>query len=259
MRHCSRLWSATNNESNNDDDDSNNKKVEDSWDENVDYDKLWKDPSDMDMLPTSAWDDEAPQQSQDGNNNNNDNTMITLGFPNDVLSDLLDAETAAQLKEDAKRIVEAKMQEGLDELAKLKVDLKNDIASQKRAMERSSKARQGREEAKLLQRIDDIAANFLNQSKEQRESTKLAAAADAAVGRKGGGVDLGSWGVLGGADVTLVRSSSSGSGSGIVLGSVENAKQQQQQQLQQQEGNAAVTMPAAQNRILIIADVSSVR
>lgn len=230
----------------------NDDMVKDSWDDDVDYDKLWKDPSDMDQLPTSAWDD----LREDSSSSTKDNDVISLGFPTELLSDLLDAETAAQLKEDAKLILENKVQEGLDELAKMRVDLKKDIESQKRAMERSSRARKEREETKLLNKIDDIYANFMNESKEMRESTKLAAAADKAMEAKGGGVDVGSWGVLGGADITLSSSLASDGSSGIVLGSVENAKQQQQQQ---QQGDATATLPPAESRILIIADESSVR
>ena len=237
--------------SNNNDDNNNNNMDKDSWDDNVDYDKLWKDPSDMDLLPTSEWDDLRDNSSSSSTTKDDD--LISLGFPNELLSDLLDAETAAQLKEDAKLILESKVQEGLDELAKMRVDLKKDIESQKRAMERSSKARKEREETKLLNKIDDIYANFMNESKEMRESTKLAAAADKAMETKGGGVDVGSWGVLGGADITLSSSITNDVPSGIVLGSVENAKQQQQQ------GDATAPLPPAETRILIIADESSVR
>ncbi|KAI2510456.1 hypothetical protein MHU86_3876 [Fragilaria crotonensis] len=241
------LTAVVNNNDNDDNSNDNDDMVKDSWDDDVDYDKLWKDPSDMDQLPTSAWDDLRDNSSS----STKDNDVISLGFPTELLSDLLDAETAAQLKEDAKLILENKVQEGLDELAKMRVDLKKDIESQKRAMERSSRARKEREETKLLNKIDDIYANFMNESKEMRESTKLAAAADKAMEATGGGVDVGSWGVLGGADITLSSSFASDVSSGIVLGSVENAKQQQQQ------GDAAATLPPAESRILIVADESS--
>ena len=115
-------FDGNNNDDKDDDgDDSincNNNIVEESWDDDVDYDKLWKDPSAMDILPTSAWDDTPqPPLTKD-----NDNTM-TLGFSNDVLSDLLDAETAAQLKEDAKFIVEAKKYYGFAQFEKGKNQL----------------------------------------------------------------------------------------------------------------------------------------
>ena len=222
-----------------------NDEEEESWDDTVNYDKLWTDRDDT--LPGSAWDavKSTSKQLEDS---------VSLGIPD--VSDLLDSETAAELKEEAKRILDTKVQEGLDQLAKMRVELTKDIEAQKRAMERKSKARNAQEETKLLNKIDTIAGAFLKESEQLRESTKLAAAADAAM--EGKGIELGSWGVVGGAAVTTMATT------GSLLGSVENAKWQNQQQKQLQQGTGSESTGVAvlspiESRILIVADESSVR
>ena len=209
----------------------------------------------MILFPGSAWDavkSTSKQQQQL-------EESVSLGIPD--VSDLLDSETAAELKEEAKRILDTKVQEGLDQLAKMRVELTKDIQAQKRAMERKSKARNAQEETKLLNKIDTIAGAFLRESEQLRESTKLAAAADAAM--EGKGIELGSWGVVGGAAVTTMATTGIGSDSSsttVLLGSVENAKWQNQlQQGTGSESTGVAVLSPTESRILIVADESSVR
>jgi hypothetical protein len=209
---------------------------ESSWDEDVDYDKVWSSNKDNqeDLMPNAAWDDVV------------DKKEVDLGVP-PAISELIDAETAAEIKEEAREIIEKNMQQGMEQLAKMRSELNKDISAQKRSMERQSEKRAEREEARLLDKIDQITGKFLSDSKAVRESTKMAAAADAAM--EGRGVDVGSWGTLGGGAVVTMDSGNAG-----LLGSVENAKRQQQQQ-----EDADIELPPAESRILIIADESGVR
>jgi hypothetical protein len=207
---------------------------ESSWDEDVDYDKVWS-SKDENMMPNAAWDDVIDKKDKE----------VDLGLP-PAISELIDAETAAEIKEEAREIIEKNMQQGMEQLAKMRSELNKDIGAQKRSMERQSEKRAKREEERLLNKIDQITGKFLSESKAVRESTKMAAVADAAM--EGQGIDVGSWGTLGGGAVVTMDG-----GAGL-LGSVENAKRQQQQQ-----EDAEVELPPADNRILIIADESGVR
>lgn len=215
------------------------------WDEGVDYDKVWKKEKDEvveDMMPDSEWDDTVKSSS---------NKETDLDLPTEEISELLDAETAAELKAEAREIIKERVQVGMDQLQKMREELKKDISSQKRQMERSSAARAEKESKRLLNKIDGMTENLLKDSQAIRESTKRAAAADAAM--VGKGVDMGSWGMLGGAYVVF-----DGAGDGLLLGSVDNAKKQQDRAAAagQDEEESATSGP--ENRILIIADDSGV-
>lgn len=207
-----------------------------SWDEDVDYDKVWskKEGEKEDMMPGAAWDDVVPSSSKK-------ETNLDIS---PVISELLDAETAADLKREAREIIENRVSQGMEQLAEMRKDMKKDVESRKRTMERQSEVRAEREGKQLMNKIDQITGNFLSDSKQQRDATKMAAAADAAM--EGQGVDVGSWGSIGGAVVTM-----GGANSGL-LGSVENAKKQQQQ------AEAGVDLPPTASRILIVADESGV-
>lgn len=218
-------------------------KGEPSWDDDVDYEKIWNENNDDgDIMPTTDWDAPSSLSSSDDNR---------LNIPG-VVSELLDSETAAEIKEEAREIINDKVQEGLDQINKMRKELKTDIEVKKRAIERSSQARAERESKALLGKIDAMTESFLEESRSSREATKRVAAADAAM--EGKGVDLGSWGMLG--DVVVAMDSSGG-----LLGSMDSAKKTREQQ---ENKNASDTSqgadaPTQQNRILIIADESSVR
>jgi len=226
--HPSRLWSSG--------------KGDSSWDDDVDYEKVWNENGDKeDIMPNTDWDAPSLSSSDD----------TSLKIPG-VVSDLLDSETAAELKEEARDIINDKIQEGLDQIKKLRKELNTDIDAKKQAMERSSQARAERESKALMEKIDALTDSFLEESRASRESTKRIAEADAAM--EGKGVDLGSWGVLGDAVVTMESA-------GGLLGSMDSAKKKQEQQKNQENSDTTESADAdistRQNRILIVADQSS--
>jgi hypothetical protein len=69
-----------------------------------------------------------------------------------------------------------------------------------------------------MNKIDAMTNNFLDSTKETRTSTKMAAAASRAMEGTNQGIEMGTWGTLGGR--TVVASSGA-----TLLRSVENAKQ----------------------------------
>ena len=77
-----------------------------------------------------------------------------------------------------------------------------------------------------MERIDKLSNEFLNKNEDFRESTKLVADADKRAGSSGKGVDWGSWGNVGGGEVTVSGGNGSGNGSGgtKLLGSVDSAR-----------------------------------
>mmetsp|Transcript_13064 Transcript_13064/g.21622 ORF Transcript_13064/g.21622 Transcript_13064/m.21622 type:complete len:655 (+) Transcript_13064:122-2086(+) len=220
----------------------NNDKDDESWDEDVDYDKVWPSNEQEDIMPTAAWDDVVV----DDDSSSSSNTDLDLP---PALSELMDSATAAELKDEARVIIETQVQQGLDDLAKVRKDLTKDIEAQKRSLQRQSAVRAQQEETKLMRKIDALSGNFLADSKDAREATKRAAAADAAM--EGKGLEVGSWGVLSssgdGSDGAVVTMG----GTDGLLGSVANAKKQQAAATDDDGAD-----PATASRILIVADES---
>jgi hypothetical protein len=211
------------------------KALSDSWDDDVDYDKLWSEKEDV--LPTSDWDSSSGHGSE--------SKGTDLQVPKAV-SELIDSQTAQEIKEESRKIIEEKAKQGRDQISKLRKELSDDFESQKRAMERRSDARSEVESKRLLGKIDAITEQFLSETKQVRDSTKLAAAADRAM--EGKGLDLGSWGALGDAVVPTT-------GSVGLLGSVGSAKQRQTFYKSETEG---AVFAGKKGRILIVADEGSV-
>jgi hypothetical protein len=111
--------------------------------------------------------------------------------------------------------------------------MKDDLDKSRELMKVQSELNAQREAAILMDKIDKLTGKFLDSNKQVRQSTVLAAMADAAT--EGTGKVLGSWGSLGGVDVRTSGKS--------LLG--------------QEDEQASLAAPR-KNRILIIADETKV-
>jgi hypothetical protein len=158
-----------------------------------------------------------------------------LGIDIGKMLNPLTPEEAEALKAEASELISDKIAQGIDDIEALRGELQKDLELQ--AKERILKSERNAQQAskQLLNKIDKLTDGFLSTTKETRESTKRAAAADAA--NQGKGIELGSWGTLGGASVGMLGSVGSLGETTLVL---------------------EETAPT-ENRILIIADPSQVR
>ena len=185
---------------------------------------------------------------------------IDIGSQLKPLSD----QEAADLKAAAMEVINDGVAEGIDEIEKLRDNMNQFIDKQRAQMELKSDLDLQREQKKLLSKIDQMTGDFLAKTQATREETKLVAKADKS--NEGKGVEVGVWGVLGGAAVVTTGSQNVG-----LLGSVDaakaavekEAKKAQEQEMSDLKRSASVvqeeTTTVNSNRVVIIADTSQVR
>lgn len=157
----------------------------------------------------------------------------------------LTPEQAAELKEEATQTINEAFGERIDEIASLKEQVRQDFARTKENLRYASDKRTKEQTEKLMGKIDRLSGDFLESTKETRIGTKLAASADQNM--VGKGIDIGSWGKIGGLDV--LTTSSGGMSVGL-LGSVGAASATSNMGL---DGDGEVAV-ADDNKILIICD-----
>lgn len=135
----------------------------------------------------------------------------------DIKLDPLSEKEAAALKAAATEIVNDKIAEGIDDIEKLRTTLKKELAERQRLAAQKSAAQMELEGQKLLNKIDTLTNDFLESTLDSRRQTQLAAEADRR--SEGQGVELGSWGTMGGSEVNLqdVNKASVKSGGLIIL------------------------------------------
>lgn len=176
---------------------------------------------------------------------NNDDNTPKLGI--DLKLNPLTDEEASELMAAATEVVNDAIAAGMDDLDALRAKLKEEMVQRQQEAARQSEFKAEQEATKLLSKIDRLTDDFLQKTAASRTAVQQAAAADqSAVGK---GVELGSWGTLGGASVrTAGESSSDGRSSAdspqlLVLGDpssdavykslLDPLKKQLQEQLQQ--------------------------
>ena len=209
-----------------------------AWDANVDYEKEWpKDQSPPD--PSSAWDalpnmPDAPR----------------LGI--DLQLKPLSEEEAQLIKEEASDIINQKIDAGIEDIEKLRTKMAKELDSQRKVMQVASELQAKQKSEELMSKIDKLAGNFLDSTKETRTSTKMAAAASRAMEGTSRGIELGTWGTLGGR--TIVAGSIDND---ILLGSVANAERDIE--LKDKTDGKSDEESLIENRIVILADTKQVR
>ena len=207
---------------------SKNNAEEDAWDSPEDY-------KDFDN------DTDSNKSKDDANFSTTPNLGINIGAQLNPLT----PEQAAELKKEARAEIDKAFDARLAEIEDLKKQTQKEFEESKKALSFASDLRARQESEKLMTKIDKLSEDFLSQNKELREGTKMAARADKAM--KGKGVDVGSWGTIGGNDV--LTAASMGTVSGGLLGSVGAAISM--------AGASAIAEsdePNPENRILIICD-----
>ena len=227
----------------------NNNGGDKAWDDNVNYDEEWPDnssSSSKSIDPATRWDD-LPSTPDDFNNK--------LGIDLDLAP--LTEEEAAALQQDAEQVINDAIADGIEDIERLRTKMKRELDKSRQATLMASELKAQQASEQLLSKIDQLTSDFLQDTQGTRESTKLAAKASRAMENSNKGIEMGTWGTLGGRTVLAEDSSSSSSS---LLGSVENAKQKQQRE----DDSAAATpeeSPSTQpqeNRILVIADTKQV-
>ena len=220
-----------------------NDNEEEAWDANVDYDKEWpqqKAPPD----PSTAWDalPSMPNASR-------------LGIG--VNLEPLNEEQAAEIKKEAEGIINAAIDEGIQDIEKLRKKMSKEMDQSRKIMQIASDLEAKGQSDELMLKIDKLTGAFLDSTKETRASTKTAAAASRAMEGSGQGLEMGTWGTLSGRAVIA-------SGSGSLLGSIDSAFQKQQKEdvraisMTMEATNNPATVPV-ENRIILVADTKQVR
>ncbi|VEU39931.1 unnamed protein product [Pseudo-nitzschia multistriata] len=191
-----------------------------SWDDGVDYDKEWPDGGSGGSSgslpdPGTSW-DTLPNKLNADFLGNDATELLGINLELEPLS----AQDAERLRNDARKIVEEAIDAGVNDIEALKKKMKRELDANRRAMSLASDMEAKRQTEKLMSKIDRMTGDFLRSNEATRASTKMAAAASRAM--EGRGLEMGTWGVLGGrtvvADDDLARSGAAG-----LLGSVGNA------------------------------------
>jgi TolA-binding protein len=223
----------------------NEEDEEEAWDANVDYEKEWpKDQAPPD--PSSAWDSLPNMPSSSSS------SILGIGISLEPLSQ----EQAQEIKEEAKEIINSAISSGIEDIEKMRKRMTKDLEESRKIMQVASDLQAQQKSEERMQKIDKLTGTFLESTKETRATTKLAAAASRAMEGKYEGIELGTWGTLGGRTVVA-------SGGGTLLGSVENAKKKQSTAVagddEESKSGAPEKAAPTENRIVTIADTKQVR
>jgi len=245
-----------------------------AWDDSVDYDKEWpdktSDSSNSLPDPGTSW-DTLPNKLNSDFLGSDATELLGINLELEPLS----ADDADRLRNDARKIVEEAINAGVNDIEALKKKMKRELDANRRAMSLASDLEAKRQTDQLMSKIDRMTGDFLKSTESTRKSTKMAAAASRAMEgtAKAKGLEVGTWGVLGGrtvvADDNMARS---GGGSGL-LGSMGNAIRENDRaktksnedynyndlgsisSTYQEEEPEAYIDDIQENRILIIADM----
>ncbi|GAX16121.1 hypothetical protein FisN_3Hh398 [Fistulifera solaris] len=172
-----------------------------------------------------------------------------LGIDLGSMLEPLTEQEANELKAAAAEVINDAIAEGIDEIETLRARMNAEFAKKRETMAVQSELNAKRESTKLLEKIDTLTAAFLKETESQRQSTKLAAAADRSM-EGGRGLDWGAWGTIRGATVGLSSSS--------LIGSVDQAQQEEKNRMSAaSEKDSPVATDRSQQRVLILADTSS--
>ena len=139
----------------------------------------------------------------------------------------LSQEEIDDIKAAAQTTLDAAIDSRLADIEQLRTELQTELSESRKRMANAAELNVAYEKQNLMERIDKLSNDFLNRNEDFRTSTKLVADADRRAGSSGKGVDWGSWGNVGGGEVTVSsvgNGSSSGSGGKKLLGSVDSAR-----------------------------------
>jgi hypothetical protein len=212
-----------------------------AWDADVEYEKEWpteQAPPD----PSTAW-DAIP------------NMPVPARLGIGVSLEPLNEEDAASIKREAEEIINARIDEGIQDIERLRKKMAKEMDQSRKMMQMASELEGKRKSDELMKKIDQITEKFLDSTKEVRTSTKMAAAASRAMEGTGKGVEMGTWGTVSGRTVVA-------SDSGSLLGSIDNAAKEQQTRTASDKSTGTTSdgdeIARVENRIIIVADIKEV-
>ncbi len=217
------VLSLSSKEEDDDDDD------DDAWDSDVDY-------------------DEETTRNPKTNSGDTPNLGINIGSQ---LEPLTEAQ-AQELREEATETINKAFDGRLDQIANMKEELRKDFEKSKEAMRFASDLRAAEQTDQLMNKIDKISADFLAKNEELRTGTKLASQADRNMSGKG--MEVGSWGRVGGMNV--LTSAAGGMSDGL-LGSMSAGEISAQKQKQTTESIIEVDTEVKgdyESRIMVVCD-----
>lgn len=247
------LYSQTKGSDSDKDNDDNDNDDNDSWDSGVDYDKGFENGAEQQESPdpSLAWGISSRLAELPVEIKNAADFKTKLGINIGSMLEPLSDQQAAELKAAAIEVINDRVAAGLDDIAALRQEMQNEMKNTAREMQRTSQLQADVATNTLLNKIDSMTENFLKSTQASRLNVKLAAAADRQNSASGGGrgIDMGSWGKLGGADVSVATttSTSSSSSSSSSLGRSDAFFEDPQETTKQ----TATTIP----KLLVVADI----
>ena len=159
-----------------------------------------------------------------------------------------------ELKAEASELINDAIAAGIDDIDKMRSKMKIEMEKSREARMFASEVNAQEKSRELMTKIDQLTEGFLSATKATRESTKMAAAASKAMEGNGKGLEMGTWGTLGGLTVLA----DGGIDGGSLLGSVDSAKWASSMSSSPQAATEDTGNEPSENRIIIIADEKQV-
>jgi hypothetical protein len=233
-------------DSNNNNNNNDEEEEDDPADEMLrEFSKIAKDMNDNDNKPTTTT---SPKQQQPKNNK-----KLCIEFGN--LLEPYTAQEAAELKAAATEAINDAIAAGVDDIQQLRAQLQQDRQKSQQTLNDASEFRAQVESKRLMNKIDQLTNEFMKSTRESREATQRAAAADAA--EAGQGVELGVWGTLpNGMVIPTLAAQQGGGGGSALLGSVAEAAAFVAAEAQADETRRRSSAPTTK-KILVLADTNS--
>ena len=152
-------------------------------------------------IDDNAWDfdDDDDDDDDDDFSSSNLNLGGTPSLGINMQLEPLTAAQAAELKREATDSINAAFDGRLEEIERMKDQVKKDFETSKKAMSFASDLRAAEQTEKLMSKIDKLSGDFLEKNEVLRTGTKMAARADKNMA--GQGIEVGSWGKVGGMNV----------------------------------------------------------
>ena len=223
------------------------KDSDDTWDANVDYDKEWPSEISSSVDPTTRWDALPATPVDDGLN-------PKLGINIGAQLQPMTPQQLQELKAEASELINDAIAAGIDDIDKMRSKMKIEMEKSREARMFASEVNAQEKSRELMTKIDQLTEGFLSATKATRESTKMAAAASKAMEGSGKGLEMGTWGTLGGLTVLA----DGGIDGGSLLGSVDSAKWASSMSSSPQAATEDTGNEPSENRIIIIADEKQV-
>lgn len=160
-------------------------------------------------VPDAGWDDDVDYKQEFKLNENGELPDPTSGWDElDLPSNLgiqigqqvaLTESQVTVLKKEASDMINEKIDEGIKDIERMRNQMKIDLDKSRELMKVQSELNAQYEAEKLMAKIDKMTGKFLDSTKDIRQTTKLAATADASM--EGKTAELGSWGSVSGSSV----------------------------------------------------------